>query len=210
MSEKSKELDKVDKFLLGIFGVSGVALVVLLVISIINWNFSSVSIEVYVKNADIQQLNDYLYIEQGCSLDEAELTETFINALPSSLWEDFISSDGEIYILKEIPEDNVIGRTELKTNTIYIKDGYVLDALAHEFFHFYLSKNPVSDFTKIYKTESKALIEAYYGEGNDYYFSNETEYLCQLFQTVFVIGREDKLGVAPQSWSYMVNIIDGM
>lgn len=209
MSEKTKT-NKSDKALKIVFGVVLILFIVILVYKCISWFKASYDLDMYVKNANIQQLNDYLYIEEGCSLDEAELTEEFINALPDSFWNDFRNDNGTIYILKNIPIDNVIGRTELKTNTIYIKDGYVFFALAHEFFHYYLHNNPINDFTDIYEEEAKDFIEAYYGEDSEYYYNDEEEYLCQLFQTVFVIGREDKLGVAPKSWNFMVDIIDAM
>ena len=209
MSEKNLK-DKSNKALVIVFGVACTLFIVILVYRCIDWFKASVDLDKYVKNADIQQLNDYLYIEEGCSLDEAELTEKFINALPDSFWNDFRNDNGTIYILKNIPIESVIGRTELKTNTIYIKDGYVFYALAHEFFHYYLHNNSINDFTDIYKEEAKDFIEAYYGEDSEYYYNDEEEYLCQLFQTVFVIGREDKLGVAPKSWNFMVDVIDAM
>ena len=160
------------------------------------------------KDVEIVQINEYLYMEQGCFDSEVEKVQTLLGYLPQSLFEDFRNENGKVILVSDL-EDNCIGSTEISDEgiTIYIKNEYVFDALIHEFGHVYLQFYPMEDeFKKIYETEAKSLVNAYYGD-SPYYYSNEVEYFAQAFQTVVCMRGYDTQDAAPQTFSYMNDLI---
>lgn len=163
------------------------------------------------EDAQIVQVNEYLYMEQGCSDSEVEKIQTLLGYLPQSLFEDFRNENGRVILVSDL-KDNCIGSTEINDEgiTVYIKNEYVFDALIHEFGHVYLHFHPMEDeFKELYETEAKSLVNSYYGDC-PYYYSDETEYFAQAFQTVLVMGGYDTQEAAPKTFSYMSGLIKDM
>lgn len=163
------------------------------------------------KDKEINKYNEYLYIETGCSEEEANEIIELVGYLPPAFFNDFIKDNGKIVLVSEL-KGSCIGSTEIdsKEIRIYIKDGYVFDALIHEFGHVYLHYNPLEDeFTELYETEAKSLVNAYYGDA-PYYYTDKVEYFAQAFQTVFVMGGNDTQDVAPNTFKYMSDLINEM
>lgn len=153
-----------------------------------------------------QQVNDFIYT--NCDVDDKELVTAtnYVETLPSELLIYFTEDSWKICIVDDI-SGNVIGRTLPDTKEILIKQGYVTQALYHEFGHMYLMTHEIDDdFKEVYEEEAQVLLEKFYGNDDiDYYLNDMVEYYCQAFQTVRLAS--DKVaGVAPKTWSYFNEI----
>lgn len=165
------------------------------------------------EGTEIKRVNEYISIEDGCSTSDLETIQTLLGYLPPALFEAFREENGQIIIVSDLKGD-CIGSTEITDEgiTIYMKDGYEFDVLMHEFGHVYLHFNPeqMNDtFKELYEIESKSLVNAYYGD-SPYYYSDETEFFAQAFQTVLVMGGHDTQEAAPKTFSYMTELITSM
>lgn len=163
------------------------------------------------KDKVINQHNEYLYVESGCSEEEIEKIVGLVGCLPKKFFNDFIKDNGKIILVSDLKGD-CVGSTEVDSESIkiYIKDGFVFDALIHEFGHVYLHYNPMEDtFNELYKTEAKSLVNAYYGDC-PYYYKDKEEYFAQAFQTVFIMSGNDTQEAAPNTFRYMTELIQSM
>ena len=182
-----------------------------MVVAILCINKESVSMYESRKDTQIVQVDEYLYMEQGCSDTEIEMIQTLLGYLPQSFLKEFEQKNGKVILVSDL-KGNCIGHTEIDKNsiTIYINDNYAFDALIHEFGHVYLHFHPMEDdFREIYKTEAKSLVNAYYGD-SPYYYSNEVESFAQAFQTVVCMRGYDTQDAAPKTFSYMNDLIKSM
>lgn len=164
------------------------------------------------KDVSIVKVNNYLYKEEDCSDTEVEKIKETLGYLPKSFLKDFKDKGGKIILVSDLKGD-CVGSTEINKDSIvvYIEDGYVFNSLIHEFGHVYLHFNPMEeDFKEIYEAEAKSLVEAYYGVGESYAYSNEVEYFAQAFQTVLCMGGHDTQNAAPKTFSYMTDLITEM
>lgn len=165
----------------------------------------------YVKNGEIRQVQDYIYMEDGCSDSELEKIQQLVGYLPPVLMDKFLSENGRVILVNEL-KGNSIGNTEITKDsiTIYIRNEYVFDALMHEFGHVYLHFYGMDDeFEDIWKTEAKSLVKAYYGDGS-YYSEDEVEYFAQAFQTVICMSGYDTQEAAPKTFSYINGLMSQM
>lgn len=169
---------------------------------------------IYKSEKELTQINDYLYVESDVSDEEIETAQTLVGYLPPSLFQDFRNVNGRVIIVSDLKGDTV-GRTEISRNddiTIYIKNEYSFDALLHEFGHVYLHNHPEAmneEFKKLYETEAKSLVTAYYGD-SPYYYEDENEYFAQAFQTVLCMRGYDTQEAAPDTFNYMIDIFQNL
>lgn len=160
------------------------------------------------KSYDCEQVDKYIYAQGDISDKEIARAENYVEALPNELLSYFADKGWKVIITDDI-DGAVIGRTIPSDKVVLIKQGYVLQALWHEFGHMYLMNHPYgNDFDDLYKEEGKALITAFYGEDDvKYCLEDETEYFCQAFQTVRFVN-EQVTSVAPKTYAYFADIFN--
>lgn len=155
-----------------------------------------------------EKVDSYIYADGAVSDDEITLAESYVEALPSELLSYFTDNNWKVVITSDI-DNKVIGRTIPSEKVVLIKEGYVFQALWHEFGHMYLMQHPYdSSFDNLYEEEGRTLITEFYGEADvNYWLEDETEYWCQAFQTVRV-ANEQVSGVAPKTYAYFADIFN--